>query len=250
MKSIVRIGSSGKRSSRACGDAEAELNALDGRVELIQALIPLGLEAVQELLQQEVTALAGARYQRGGGIPGYGRWGSQAGSVYLADQKVAVSVPRVRDVRRDQEVFPVGSDRARSRGDSQSVDGMEIRERGIGRFERARATRPEQIELVSVDGRNDGADARRSGARRERGQRIGVGNIRAELGERVGLDGELEQIFLSLVLLREGRANRSQTHKDGAGKISIRHEWTSRERDGREQKSSLAQRGGRTVGKK
>ena len=104
MKSIVRIGSSGKRSSRACGDAEAELNALDGRVELIQALIPLGLEAVQELLQQEVTALAGARYQRGGGVPGYGRWGRQPGSVYLADQKVAVSVPRVRDVRRDQEV--------------------------------------------------------------------------------------------------------------------------------------------------
>jgi hypothetical protein len=83
---------------------EAELNALDSRVELIQALIPLGLEAVQELLAQEVTALAGARYQRGGGVPGYARWGGQDGSVYLADQKVAVRVPRVRDVRRDQEV--------------------------------------------------------------------------------------------------------------------------------------------------
>jgi len=77
---------------------------LDSRVELIQALIPLGLEAVRELLQQEVTALAGTRYQRGGGVPGYGRWGSQPGSVYLADQKVGVNVPRVRDVRRDQEV--------------------------------------------------------------------------------------------------------------------------------------------------
>jgi hypothetical protein len=98
------MGGAGKRSRPALVGAEAELNALDGRVELIQALIPLGLEAVQELLQQEVAALAGARYQRGDGVPGYGRWGSQAGSVYLADQKVAVSVPRVRDVRRDQEV--------------------------------------------------------------------------------------------------------------------------------------------------
>jgi transposase-like protein len=104
MRSIVRIGGSGKRTGAGVGGGEAELNALDARVELIQALIPLGLEAVKELLQQEVTALAGARYRRGAGVPGYGRWGSQAGSVYLADQKVAVNVPRVRDVRRDQEV--------------------------------------------------------------------------------------------------------------------------------------------------
>jgi transposase-like protein len=104
MKSIVRIEGPGKRSRPAAVAPGAELNALDSRVELIQALIPLGLEAVQELLQQEVTALAGARYQRGGGVPGYGRWGSQPGSVYLADQKVAVTVPRVRDVRREQEV--------------------------------------------------------------------------------------------------------------------------------------------------
>jgi len=104
MKSIVRIGGPGKQSRSAAVAAAAELNALGSRVELIQALIPLGLEAVRQLLQQEVTALAGARYQRGGGVAGYARWGRQSGSVYLADQKVAVTVPRVRDVRRDQEV--------------------------------------------------------------------------------------------------------------------------------------------------
>ena len=104
MRSIVRVGRKGKRNGSAAVAVEAELNGLDARVELIQALIPLGLEAVQELLQQEVTALAGARYQRGGGVPGYARWGAQDGSVYLADQKVAVRVPRVRDVHRDQEV--------------------------------------------------------------------------------------------------------------------------------------------------
>jgi hypothetical protein len=31
-------------------------------VELIQALIPLGLEAVGNVLQQKITALAGPRY--------------------------------------------------------------------------------------------------------------------------------------------------------------------------------------------
>ena len=104
MKSIVRMGGAGKQSRAAAVAAEAELNALDSRVELIQALIPLGLEAVQELLQQEVMALAGERYRHGSGQPGYARWGQQPGSVYLADQKVGVNVPRVRDVRRDQEV--------------------------------------------------------------------------------------------------------------------------------------------------
>ena len=37
---------------------------LDAKVELIRALVPLGLLHVQELLDQEVTALAGARYAR------------------------------------------------------------------------------------------------------------------------------------------------------------------------------------------
>ena len=37
---------------------------LDAKVELIRALVPLGLLHVQELLDQEVTVLAGARYAR------------------------------------------------------------------------------------------------------------------------------------------------------------------------------------------
>ena len=63
---------------------------------LIHALIPLGLRAVEEALQQEVVALAGARYARGSGAPGLARWGTPRGSVYLADQMVPVSVPRAR----------------------------------------------------------------------------------------------------------------------------------------------------------
>ena len=44
-------------------EAYADLE-LDAKVELIRALVPLGLLHVQELLDQEVTALAGARYAR------------------------------------------------------------------------------------------------------------------------------------------------------------------------------------------
>ena len=70
----------------------------DGTVTLamIQALIPLGLRAVEAALQEEVRALAGARYAHDD-QPGLVRWGRQAGSIYLADQKLPITVPRVRD---------------------------------------------------------------------------------------------------------------------------------------------------------
>jgi transposase-like protein len=77
-------------------------SAVEVRVALIQALIPLGLEAVKEALQAEVEALAGARYARDGAR--HVRWGKQKGSVYVADQKLPVEVPRVRDPDRQVEV--------------------------------------------------------------------------------------------------------------------------------------------------
>ena len=107
-KSVVRIGRRGKGVESAGEHGrqgrQTDLLELDTRVELIQALIPIGLEAVNEVLQREVCRLAGERYSRQGGVPGYARWGGQRGSVYLADQKVAIAVPRVRDRRRGQEV--------------------------------------------------------------------------------------------------------------------------------------------------
>ncbi len=60
---------------------------LDVQVAMIQALIPLGLAAVEDLLQQEVSELAGARYARKDTDTSCRRWGQQTGSVYLADQK-------------------------------------------------------------------------------------------------------------------------------------------------------------------
>ncbi len=105
MRSVVQMGANGKGRRKAGATAAgATPPAIDARAELIQALIPIGLEAVNELLQQEVVSLVGARYSRGGGEGDYARWGRQPGSVYLGDQKVAVTVPRVRDLGRGQEV--------------------------------------------------------------------------------------------------------------------------------------------------
>jgi putative transposase len=77
---------------------------ISSRVALIQALIPVALERVEAALQEEVTHLAGAPYAREGRRPGHVRWTPQGGSIYLADQKIPLEVPRVRDRLRNQEV--------------------------------------------------------------------------------------------------------------------------------------------------
>lgn len=86
-------------------DAQVPLPIDDGTVllSMMQALIPLGLKAVEEALQRDVTALAGARYARHDGTPGVARWGQQRGSIYLADQKIPITVPRVRDLHAGTE---------------------------------------------------------------------------------------------------------------------------------------------------
>jgi len=77
---------------------------MDSRVELIQALIPIGLDAVCDLLRQEVEMLAGEKYRRNRSLPGAVRWGRQRSSVYLADQKIGLRVPRVRDRLGNKEI--------------------------------------------------------------------------------------------------------------------------------------------------
>jgi len=78
--------------------------AIDTKVALIQELIPLGLLHVQQSLQQEVERLAGPRYARDGGKAGVVRYGKQPGSIYLADQKLGIEVPRLRHLPRNREV--------------------------------------------------------------------------------------------------------------------------------------------------
>ena len=77
----------------------------------IQALIPLGLRAVGDALDQEVRALAGPRYAREDSAPTVVRWGRQKGSIYLADQKVPMLIPRVRDRAAGREL-PLATDAA------------------------------------------------------------------------------------------------------------------------------------------
>jgi len=77
---------------------------VDTRIALIQALIPVGLEAFHGELQRELVSLVGERYARTGRQPGLVRWTSQAGSIYLGDQKLPITVPRVRDRRQNREV--------------------------------------------------------------------------------------------------------------------------------------------------
>jgi transposase-like protein len=106
MKTILRIGR-GVKVKRArvkeMLDLPAKAMDMNGRAELIQALIPLGLWHVKEVLEQEVRSLAGERYKRQG-VEGYDRWGKQWGSVYLRDQKVPIPVPRVRDRQGGKEI--------------------------------------------------------------------------------------------------------------------------------------------------
>ena len=70
-------------SQRKDLQAVPEVEALDTRIALIQALIPLGLQAVEEVVHHEVELLAGPRYARPDGAPHRVRWGRQRGSVYL-----------------------------------------------------------------------------------------------------------------------------------------------------------------------
>src|SRR5471030_1460397 len=81
------------KAKEAIQEVERDLGR-ENRLAMIQMLIPLGLQCVEKELQAEVLGLAGERHARGGTLD---RWGSNPGSVYLGDQKVAIRVPRVRD---------------------------------------------------------------------------------------------------------------------------------------------------------
>jgi len=118
MKSVGQIQRQGKgkdvRASAATSGLPAE--EIETKVALIQALIPLGLHAVGEALEAEVIALAGARYRRTGGQAGVVRWGQQRGSVSLADQKLPIPVPRVRDRVANREIPLTRTHGCKSRG--------------------------------------------------------------------------------------------------------------------------------------
>lgn len=96
-----------RRKGKAVGMVPVPIAAapdLDAWVALIQALIPVALEKGHEALNEEVESLAGERSARTGRQPGHVRWTPQRGSISLADHKIPLQVPRVRDRLRNQEV--------------------------------------------------------------------------------------------------------------------------------------------------
>ncbi len=71
---------------------------VDSKLACIQALIPLGLMRIHELLEEEVCTLAGRWYERKSrAFPGR-RSGSNPGSVRLAGQRHPLRLPRVQHV--------------------------------------------------------------------------------------------------------------------------------------------------------
>jgi len=107
MKKILQISGKGKvkkaKAVEVMGLKEYGALDVDVKVELIQELIPLGLMHIKEELQEEVRRLAGDRYKRDG-IVGYDRWGRQQGSVYIKDQRIPITLQRIRDTIGNREV--------------------------------------------------------------------------------------------------------------------------------------------------
>ncbi|MDX1440427.1 MAG: IS256 family transposase [Rubricoccaceae bacterium] len=101
MSSVVRTVGKRKKSrvlretEIVSRDAYRELE-LDSKVEMIRALVPLGLMHVEEVLDEEVRALAGERYERKGEEVRGRRHGTNPGTVRLAGQRVRMRIPRVR----------------------------------------------------------------------------------------------------------------------------------------------------------
>ncbi len=103
MSSVLRSVKKRKKSRRL-GEVEiirreeyADLE-LDAKVEVIRALVPLGLMHIAEVLDDEVTGLAGEHYARKAATTRGRRHGSNPGTVGLAGQRVPIRVPRVRSV--------------------------------------------------------------------------------------------------------------------------------------------------------
>jgi putative transposase len=109
MASVAQTAGKGKkkrvlREGRIVAADEYDGLQVDAKAELIRQLVPLGLMHVCEMLQDEVTRLAGERYSRTGGQRHLVRHGTNPGSVKLAGQRHAIRVPRVRDREANVEI--------------------------------------------------------------------------------------------------------------------------------------------------
>ena len=75
---------------------EFERFDIDTKLEMIRALIPIGIMAIYEELDKEVVKLAGTRHSRKQGKERYYRHGTNPGTVKIGGQRIPLKVPRVR----------------------------------------------------------------------------------------------------------------------------------------------------------
>jgi len=99
MKTIANKGSRIKQRIAMQALSEKELH-FEEKMATIQNLIGLGMKAATEEIQNDFVGLVGRRYEHGKRM---GPWGSNRGSIYLGDQKVAIDVPRARHGRTGEE---------------------------------------------------------------------------------------------------------------------------------------------------
>lgn len=100
---MKRITKKGQRINRLMEVQELteKQQRFEERMVTIQTLIGLGMKAAAEEIQSEFSELTGLRYGHGKRL---GSYGTNPGSIYLGDQKVALTVPRVRGGREGAEV--------------------------------------------------------------------------------------------------------------------------------------------------
>lgn len=77
---------------------------IDTQHMLISLMLPPAVKAFFEELSNEVQAICGGRglHDGGDGL----RWGTQPGSVYFANQRVAIEKPRIRSKTQGTEIVP------------------------------------------------------------------------------------------------------------------------------------------------
>ena len=80
--------------------------SVDIKISLLQNHLSICQIMINELLEEEVTQKAGARYSREKPNDGrYSRWGFNPGSVRIGDQKLKVDVPRIYDNEQDKNTM-------------------------------------------------------------------------------------------------------------------------------------------------
>jgi putative transposase len=112
MKKVMKKGERINRLADVQAMTEEQMH-FEEEMAMIQSLIGLGMKATTERIQKEFTALVGKAYERGKPA---GPWGSNPGSVYLGDQKVAIEVPRARNRRTGEEMRLATYERLQSPG--------------------------------------------------------------------------------------------------------------------------------------